>query len=727
MSSEFADTSGGGPMRPPSPSDRPGVWVAVVLLCAAVCAAYWNSLDAAFVFDDVHAIAENPHLLRVWPLAESMSAPPQSSLSGRPIVALTFAMDRAVTGPSPRSYRAGNILIHLLAALLLFGIVRRTLLRMADRGAPNDAAQAGTAPPMSVSTLRLFDVSALHHSATWLAFGAALLWAVHPLQTESVTYIVQRTESLMGMFYLATLYCFVRSLAGRRRVMWQAASILCCALGMGCKEVMATAPLAVYGYDSAIVCRSWRRPLRERWLYYTGLACTWLILASLTISGPRSYSAGFGVENMTPLTYALSQTQVLLHYLRLALWPAALCLDYGWRLAKGPGDVWLHALVLLGLLGLVVFAILRKPALGFVGGVFFLVLAPTSSIVPIRDLAFEHRMYLSLASLFVLLMLGLHAGVGWAARRFGWSDAARRGTILAVVAILAAGLGARTALRNRDYATAETMWRDVIAKAPNNPRAYANLGSCFLREGAYDNAVEQLAIALKIYPEYSEALATMALAHLKAGRLAEAEPHAEAAVRSDTTSWPAHNVLGILRVRQGRGKEAEALFQQAIRLNPDATDPHFNLACLLEKNKEGNRAAAMYLQAIRLDPDHRMAHFNLAELLSRKGYAADALPHYDAVVRLKPDWPRGHNGRGNALARLDRLDEAAAAYREALRLDPSLAVVHLNLGNVCFRAGQLDAALHEYEVAKELDSNLPTLQERIEAVTTTRAATSRPS
>ena len=194
------------------------------VVVAAGLLAYHNSFQGPFIYDDVPSIPGNPHIRHLWPIWQAMSAPPGSPVAGRPVVCLTLALNYAWGGLNVWGYHAFNLTIHLVSALVLFGILRRTFQgeKLRDRfGAV----------------------------AVWLAGAIALIWEVHPLQTESVTYIVQRTESLMGLFLLLTLYGVLRSSQSSRPRVWQAAAIVSCALGMGSKEVMVSAPLIVLLYD----------------------------------------------------------------------------------------------------------------------------------------------------------------------------------------------------------------------------------------------------------------------------------------------------------------------------------------------------------------------------------------------------------------------------------------------------------------------------------------------
>jgi protein O-mannosyl-transferase len=211
---------------------RKSIWLIVIL---AGVAAYHNSFHGPFIFDDLISIANNPRIRRLWPIWEPLLNVPQpSTVEDRPIVSLTLALNFAVGGLRVWGYHAVNVALHLMCALLLFGIVRRTLhgARLRERY----GGQSG-----------------------WLALAVALTWTVHPLQTESVTYIIQRTELLMGLFLLSTLYCVLRGAGSVRPRAWYAAAVVSCALGMGSKEVMAVSPLLVCLYDWTFLSGSFRR------------------------------------------------------------------------------------------------------------------------------------------------------------------------------------------------------------------------------------------------------------------------------------------------------------------------------------------------------------------------------------------------------------------------------------------------------------------------------------
>ena len=356
-----------------------GVWWRASLLVLAGLVVYWNSFSGPFVFDDVASVVENQQI-RSWRLADVLAPEREAPTAGRPLVNASFAFNYALGGLDVRGYHAWNLGVHLACALLLFGVVRRTLQAPALRARFGDRAAD-------------------------LAFAVALLWAVHPLNTEVVDYITQRTESMMGMFYLATMYASLRAVT-EPSWRWPSVAALCCAAGMACKESMVTAPLMVALYDRSFVFPSVRDAWARRWRLYAGLAAAWIVLALLLWSGPRAHSAGFA-SGITAWTYLLNQTRMIPHYLRLAIWPRSLVVNYGWPAPVTLADVLPQALFISVLFVATVVALVRSPALGFAGAWFFVTLAPTSSIVPIAtEVGAERRMYLPLIAIIALAVVG---------------------------------------------------------------------------------------------------------------------------------------------------------------------------------------------------------------------------------------------------------------------------------------------------------------------------------
>jgi Flp pilus assembly protein TadD len=591
-----------------------------VLLIAAGLWAYHKSFQGPFIFDDVSSIPENPHIRHLWPLRESLSAPPDCTVSGRPAVCLTLALDYALGGLNVWGYHAFNLTVHLLSALVLFGIIRRTLEgeKLRDR--------YGSA-------------------ACWLAAAIALIWEVHPLQTESVTYIVQRTESLMGLFLLLTLYCTIRGSHAAHPSTWYLGAVVSCALGMGSKEVMVSAPLIVLLYDRVFLASSFREMWRRRVGLYIGLAATWLMLGALVAGTPRS-ATGFGIRGLTSWDYLKTETGVIVYYLRLCLWPHPLVIDYAdWPIASSLEDVLVSGVVVLGLLGATVWAYRRRPWLGFLGAWFFLILGPTSSFLPnFGEAAAERRMYLPSAAVVTMAVVGVMA---LGKRLFNKQQGVvfgclAGGFVVAVFTFL-------TIQRNRDYSSEVTIWQDAVEKRPDNSRAHYSLGLALGRMGRLPEAIEQWELALRINPDYAEAHNNLGFALYRAGRIPEAIRHCERALQINPDLAEAHNNLGIALVQLGRIPEAIGHYEQALRLKPDYAKAHNNLGAALYRGGRIPEAIGHYEQALRINPDLAdEAHYNLGLALEKLGRTQEAIQHYQQALRMKPDFAAAQN----ALARL---------------------------------------------------------------------------
>ena len=373
--------------------------LAAALIALATIVAYSNSLGGPFMFDDDSSILENTTIRSLWPIGPVLSPPANGeAVQRRPVVNLSLAVNYAISGYEVWSYHALNLFAHLLAAFLLFGIVRRTLLLPGLR----ERWGRTTAP---------------------VAFTVAFLWAVHPLLTEAVTYIVQRTEVLAGLFCLLTLYCVIRGAGAARGWAWYAGAVAACALAMGSKEAAISAPLVVLLYDRVFLSPSWRDVFHRRWGLYVGLAATWAVVLVMLPHGSEG-AAVFAVsqnadalrmigENHRALDYTLAQFGVISHYLRLCFWPYPLVLDYGFYAPQTVWQIVPYAVLIGGLLVATLVAFRFQPWLGFLGVCFFAILAPSSSVVPLfQQIAAEKRMYLPLAAVATAVVIA-----GWLAAR----------------------------------------------------------------------------------------------------------------------------------------------------------------------------------------------------------------------------------------------------------------------------------------------------------------------
>ncbi|MDI1336691.1 MAG: tetratricopeptide repeat protein [Lacunisphaera sp.] len=653
--------------QPTLPPSRRSLLFAALGLLFATLVAYHNSFGVPFVFDDVPAIVDNASLRHLWPpggVLEPRLEDAGVTVSGRPLVNLSLAFNYALGGETVWGYHVVNLLIHLLAGLTLFGVMRRTLLRPVLRERFGAVA---------------FPV----------ALAVAVIWLLHPLQTETVTYVVQRAESLMGLCYLLTLYGFIRATEAAPSGRWLGLSFAACLAGMACKEVMVSAPLMIFLYDRTFLAGSFRDAWRRHRWYYAGLAATWLLLAWLVAgTAGRGGTAGFGTE-VSPWSYALTQCGAIVHYLWLAVWPHPLVFDYGTAVVGSVGEVWPQALLLGGLGVGTVVALWRWPVWGFIGAWFFGILAPSSSFVPVASQTMaEHRMYLALVVVVVVAVCGLYVWLG-----------RRAGAVCAVLALIWTGL---TIQRNEDYRSDVALWTDTVAKRPANARAHNNLGKAVLAAGGVADAAAHFERAIQLQPTVPEPHYNRGLALAQLGRRAEAIGEYETALRLQPRYADAHNNLGNALLLESRLPDALAHYEQAVALRPGFAEAQSNLANALLETGRGPEALTHANEAVRLDPAYAEARYNLGNVLAQAGDLPAALTEYEAALRLKPDYADVANNLGNVLVGLERLPEAIARYELALRLQPDFADPRRNLAQVLAHLGRLDEARAHYEILLRL-------------------------
>jgi protein O-mannosyl-transferase len=638
-----------------------------LVLAAAAWAAYSRTFSVPALYDDDPSIADNPSIRH---LATAFWPPSYATVGGRPVLNLSLAINYAISGTRLWSYHVGNLVIHIFAGLLLLGILRRTLER--------------TSVP----------------APTLVAFSAALLWTLHPLETESVTYVIQRAESLMGLFYLAAVYCFLRGAEadGRTGKIWQVGSVFACLLGMATKEVMVSAPLVILLYDRTFLAGSFHEAWRKRRGVYVGLAATWLVLPFLVLSTHgRGGTAGFA-SGVSVWSYVLTEFPAVVHYLRLAFWPRPLVFDYGTALAPHSLAVAPYALLVLALMGAAAWAMARKPAAGFLAFVFFAILAPSSSVVPVASEPMaEHRMYLALIPVVVFAVLGI----------YHWLGRAAAPVCMAIAAIFLAA----TLRRNQDYRSDEAIWSDTAAKLPTNERAHNNLGNALDDEGRTGEAISQFETVLALKPELAEAHSNLGNALSKTpGRLDDAIAQYREAARLKPEYEPAHKNLAVALLDEGRVTEAIEQSVEAIRLRPGDAQAHSNLGCaLMDVPGRFEDGVGECQLALRLNPELAAAHSNLGNALARiPGRLDEAIAQCEEGVRLDPTDARARNNLGNALVKVPgRLGDAIDQFEQAVRLNPNLAAAYNNLGNALDAAGRGGEAIAQFEESLRLSPGSP--------------------
>ncbi len=496
----------------------------MVCIVAAVLLAYANSLDGALVYDDDRNILANPSIRSLSPPWAPLTGVPGTATIGRPVANWSFAVTYAISDVAPWGHRAGNILIHLAAALTLFALVQRTLLL----------------PPLQERWGK----------AAWgCALATALLWALHPVQSHAVTYISQRMESLMGLCFFLTLYCAVRGWEGPRRHAWHALAGLCCLVGVGAKEVIVMAPVMVLLYEILLLRRPLWQAVRESWLLYSALACCLGALA-LLVSTQATEQSGALHPTLNTLDYLRIQSQVLAHYLWVLLWPPAGAFDYVWATPTWR-DAAPYMVGILALLSIALWGALRRRAWSYPALWFFMVLAPTSSIMPMMFPAAMYRLYVPSAGVAILAVL---AGWWLCSRGMAGEPSKEQRAATAAklcVGVLCALLGLGTMLQNIRYDNPYLLWNDTLQKNPENYRAANWAGVFLLRANHPRDAVPYFQRTIALNPGHAQAHYNLGIALYIVEQDAEAQPAFQRAVDLDQRFWVSHWWLALSHMRTG--------------------------------------------------------------------------------------------------------------------------------------------------------------------------------
>jgi hypothetical protein len=549
-------------MTPPGPETRSrGAAAQLLLVAVATAIAYSNTLRATFHFDDYGTIVENP-VIRDLGRAWSASGP-------RWLGDLTFALNFRLGGLDVAGYHVANLLIHVGNGLLLFALVATSL-----------------------QTPRLRNATAGPLVRGYLPLAAALIFALHPVATQAVTYVVQRFASLATLFFLASVLLHARArlaLEAGRRVTWGAAvllglSVAASAAAMKTKEIAFTLPLVLALYE---------------WLFFEGSRRRFLLIlpcAATALLVPFAHSGrlidpellGAETTAISRPVYLLTQTRVVATYLRLVVAPVGQNLDYDFPVSVSLLDT--RVLLALGVLaavtGVATWLLIAARRAGSAPGVlaffgtawFFVTLAVESSFIPIRDVIYEHRVYLPLAGAAIVLGTAVLEVAGRALRR--GSPPLR---CAAALLVTAAPLGAATWARNRVWKDDLTLWRDVAAKSPDKPRAHSSLGLAYAERGETREAIAEYRVALRLQPWNPNALYNLGNAYRLTGDLEDALRLYERAVMVAPGLAMAHNNLGALYQAMGRADDAERELREALRLSPGLAEARVNLDRVLAK------------------------------------------------------------------------------------------------------------------------------------------------
>ncbi|MDY6951424.1 MAG: tetratricopeptide repeat protein, partial [Thermodesulfobacteriota bacterium] len=690
---------------------------------------YSNSLDAPFVLDDEKRIKDNPHI-RLTSLSFQglkKAAMNEESSRSRPVGNVTFALNYYFHQSRFRGYHVVNTLIHVINTILIYALATMTLTLL-GYGLKNSLSKkqyagAGSGHPIGQHT-------SLNPSV--IAFFAALLWLVNPLHIQSVTYIVQRQNSMATLFYLLSLLLYGQGRliqragpvgsaptkgekAGRpskaqgaqpinmgKPLPWVgfilfAGAALCWILALGCKQTAASLPVLVLLYEWYFF-----QDLRGDWLkgkltYLLGIMILFLLVAMVFMGrNPwKMITSGYDIYPFTMGERIQTEWRVVVYYVSLLLFPhpSRLNLDYDYAISRSlvePVSTVFSFLLIAGAICLALYLAKRDRFLSFSIFWFLGNLVIESSIIPLA-LIFEHRTYLP--SIFLITVAVV---VVFRYARFKWVAM----TVLCLWTLVCA---IWTYERNEVWRDELSLWKDCVEKSPGLARPHNNLGLALAKQGKNEEAIDHYREALRIDPDSEKAHNNLGLALESQGKVEEAIRHYVEALDIRPDYFVAHNNLGSALGSRGRFDEAIKHYQEALRIQPLYAKAHNNLGNALASLGKLEEALKHYAQAFRIKPDSADAHNNMGNALASLGKLEEALSHYHEALRIEPDFADAHFNLGNVWKRQGRPEEAIAHFKEALRIQPDYAKAHNNLGTLLARQGKLEEAIAHFTEALRIE------------------------
>ena len=671
-------------------------WVALSIILIAVVVIYSNIYEVPFAFDGGFQIVNNPKIrdLKNYFL-------PVSLFSSRPLVGLTFALNYEFGRLNVFGYHLVNVLIHVINGFLVYFLaltIFRKFSRLSDRK-PSDLSgqrsklegERGKAPD-EISQFSIFN---FQFSIPMMSLFTALIFVAHPIQTQAVTYTVQRYTSMAGMFYFLSVLFYIRarllaegsklkaqglgssslSAFSFRLSAFYALFVLCGLLALLSKQNTVSLPLAILLVEYLLFDRTWQGWKRKLTcfvpafllfgvfiLYVSGLFRGGIQMGSLLedVSGIlRAHGPA-----VSPWIYLCTQFDVLVIYIRLLFLPIGQNLDYMYPFKSGFFDGYtpLAFLFLVGIVSLGIWNLKKRPVITFGICWFFITLSVESSIFPISDAMFEHRLYLPMFG-FALVVAYLI-----------FQPLSKRQTEAVVISIaIIVVLGTATYLRNRVWRDHITLWSDVISKNPKNYRGHNNLGKALGHQGRLKEGISHYSEALRLKPDFAYAHNNLGNALTRHGNFDKAIGHLTEALRLKPKFLEAYNNLGVAMVAKGSHKEAIRCFSEALRIEPEFAGAHNSLANVLAQEGRLKEAIRHWSEAMKIMPDYAEPHYNLGIILERRGALKKAARHFSEAIRIRPDYAKAHSNLGLILVRQRDFDGAISHFSKALEIEPGLS------------------------------------------------------
>ena len=577
-------------------------------------------------------------------------------------------------------------------------------------------------------------------SPNLVAFFSAAIFAVHPLQTEAVTYVFQRFASLAAMFYLMSVVMYIKArIASRQwaigngtnsknvmpssRITFLLISLVSAVLAMKTKENAFTLPLVIVLYefcffsDSPSPIAHRQSSLVSRFYYLVPILLTLLIvpLTLMGLTGSHHLNPGsYGSQVFSRNAYLFSQFRVIVTYLRLLFFPVNQHIDYDYPLFKSFFDlpVILSFLFLSALFGLGVWLILaknRRPSpiahsplpgvsrplrlIGFGILWFFITLSVESSVIPLPMLIDEYRVYLPSVGLIISAVTGVFLVFSRFTIHVSRPLVSR--SLIAALVVAVGVLSVATHLRNEVWGDNISFWEDAAKKSPGNARAHNNLGFLYTQKKLYAKATNEINIAISLSPDYADAHHNLGVIYQDLGMFDKAIEQYLFAIMLNSEFEETYFNLGTIYQARNMFDKAIEQYLFAIKIRPDYIEAHYNLGVIYQASNMLDKAIEQYLIVVDLNPDFAEAHFNLGTIYQARNMLDKAIEQYLSAIDLKPDYVKAHNNLGVVYEARNMFDKAIEQYRVASNLKPNDAEAHFNLGSVYYKLGQFEKAREE--------------------------------
>jgi tetratricopeptide (TPR) repeat protein len=638
---------------------------------------YANSLTNNFTnWDDPTLVTENVSI-RSLGFSNLLSIfTPKPGQAYQPVRVLSYAFDYHIWALSPVGYHLGNILLHVLAAVILYLLLANVLNHIRGHN--------------------------FRDSNRSFALFAALLFAAHPVNVEAVAWISSRKYGLLAFFSFLSFFLYeMHSGKSESGILLYTLSILTYVLALLSSPFAITLPGLFILYD---YCRSrdifpWKS-LKKQLIYYIPyllLALVqFIILTNVLSAGPDPTIKRHYMDN--PLYTFFTMFRVLYDYTKNILFPFWLNNRYVDYISTSFFEykVIISFCLIILLLILLFIQVKKGEKLAlFCIGWFFITWLPVSNIIPISTTMADRYLYLPGVGLFLGFSLLVHKVL---AKFFGKIFL----PIMITSLVLIFSLSFLTIQRNKVWANSLSLWEDSLSKAPNSPIAHKNLADAMEERGRRDEAIRHYLEALHLKPDYAQAHNNFGLVLASQGKYEEAIDHYRRALRIKNEYSSAHNNLALALLQTGKVEEAASHLYAAVQLKPDWAEAHSNLGNVLFTQGRFNEAVTEYMEALRFKPNQAGIHHNLAMALSRLGKIEEAIEHYSEVVRLQPNSASAHNDLGVALASTANLQGAIENYTKALEIQPDYAEAHNNMGVALAGQGMLEKAILHFSEAVKL-------------------------